>query len=302
MQPMQPMRVDWVASPPVPLRPYRSRRPDPHYSGPPAYPAPPRWGFPALTWRWPTTVPGADKPVAQPVDRMRALAGSAVPLLWITGVAAAFTAGAELLRYILLLVSRDAVLPAGLLHTSDALVVTGGVVAPVSAALAALVGILWLLRARQVAGELTSTRPDRPNWQVVAGVLVPGVNLVLPGATLAELEHTILGRPSAERPRPSRELLHWWGWWAASLLASGITLLWSLRAGVQAQADGVLWHLLADALVAVVAIRSVRLLKRYNALLAPVNPASVQRYELISVRGADLPELPRRERPKDAVR
>ncbi|WHT23414.1 DUF4328 domain-containing protein [Crossiella sp. CA-258035] len=299
---MQPMRVDWVASPPVPLRPYRPRRPEPHYSGPPAYPAPPRWGFPALTWRWPTAVPGADKPVAQPVDRMRALAGSALPLFWITGAAAAFTAAAELLRYILLLVSRNAVLPAGLLHTSDALVVTGGVITPVSAALAALVGILWLLRARQVAGELTGTRPDRPNWQVVAGLLIPGVNLLLPGATLAELEHTILEKPPAERPKPSRELSQWWLIWAVSLLVSGITLLWSLRTGVQAQADGVLWHLAADALLALVAIRSARLLKRYNALLAPVNPATVRRFELISVRGAELPLLPRRERPKDAVR
>lgn len=299
---MQPMRVDWVASPPAPLRPYRQRRPAPHYSGPPAYPAPPRWGFPALTWRWPTAVPGAEQPVARPVDRMRSLANSAVPLLWITGAAAAVSAVAELFRYVLLLVSRDAVLPAGLLHTSDALVVTGGIVTPVAAALTALVGILWLLRARQVAAELAGTRPDRPNWQVVAGLLIPGVNLVLPGAILAELEHTILGKPASERPKPSAELRVWWLWWAAHLLVSGATLLWSLRTSVQAQADGVLWHLAANALLAVVALRSVRLLQRFHALLAPVNPATVQRYELISVNGADLAPLPRRERPRDAVR
>ncbi|MBP2475433.1 hypothetical protein JOF53_004305 [Crossiella equi] len=299
---MRPMQVDWVASPPAPLRPYRPRRRAPYYGGPPSYPAPPRWGFPALTWRWPTAVAGADKPVARPVDRMRALASSAVPLLWITGVASAATAVAEAFRYVLLLFSRSSVLPAGLVHTSDALVITGGIVTPVGAVLAAIASVLWLLRARQVAGEQTGTRPDRPNWQVVAGLLIPGVNLALPGATLAELEHTVLGKPAHERPTPSRELLLWWGFWAGSLLVSGITLLWSLRSGVQAQADGVLWHVLADALVAVVAIRSVKLLQHYNALLAPVNPALVQRFELVAIRDAELAPLPRRERPKDAVR
>ena len=70
---------------------------------------------------------------------MRTLAAVAVPLLGLTAMLALVTAGAEAWRYALLLASRTDAVPAGPLHASDALVVTGGVVSLLSAALAGAV-------------------------------------------------------------------------------------------------------------------------------------------------------------------
>src|SRR4051812_31768120 len=181
-------------------------------------------------------------------EKMRGLAGVAVPLLGLTALLVVVTAGAEAWRYALLLDSRFDAVSAGPLHVSDALVVTGGVVSLLSSLLAGAVTVGWLVHASAAAAQAAEVTRTRRSWQLVAGVLLPGVNLVLPGAALAELEHAALGADPTRRPRPSPLILGWWAAWTAGLLMAGITLLWSLREGVQARADGVLLHVATDLL------------------------------------------------------
>ena len=102
--------------------------------------------------------------------------------------------------------------PPGAVAASDALVAAAGWVAPVVAALAGLLLVLWTVRATEAAAEQAGVRPSRSARMIVLGWLVPGLNLSVPGSALAEIEHAALGRPAGQRPRPSRLLL---GWWAA---------------------------------------------------------------------------------------
>jgi hypothetical protein len=280
--PMAPATY-WVASPPgehsgPPLAP---RRP---YTGPPRYTVPPRWGFPLLGWRWPAPLSTTGVSVG---DRMRMLAATAIPLLWLTAVLMFATAGAELWRYALLLASRTDAVPGGPLRASDALVVTGGVVSVLASVLAASVTLSWLLRAAATAAETAGVSQPRPAWQLLAGVLIPGVNLLVPGSVLAELEHAALGLDPNRRPRPSRLVAVWWALWAAGLLFAGLTLLWSLRQGVQAQADAVLLHMITDLLAGAVAIGTVVVVRRLTALLSP--PKLGRRSRMLPVRVAGGP-------------
>ena len=106
---------------------------------------------------------------------MRGLAAVAVPLLGLTALLVVVTGGAEAWRYSLLLESRFDAVPAGPLHTSDALVVTGGVVSLLSSVLAGAVTLGWLVHASTTAAQAAAVTRARPSWQLVAGVLVPGL-------------------------------------------------------------------------------------------------------------------------------
>jgi hypothetical protein len=216
---------------------------------------------------------------------MRALASIAVPLLGLTAALVLVTAGAEGWRYALLLASRTDAVPAGPLRASDALVVSGGVVSLLASALAGAVTLGWLTHAAAAAAEMAGVRPARPTWHLLAGVLVPGINLVLPGAVLAELEHAALRRDPNRRPNPSRLVRWWWVSWATGLMLTGITLCWSLRSGVQARADGVLLHGATDLVAAVVAITTVMVVRRLTRLLSPIQPGSARRMVVVRVPG-----------------
>lgn len=252
------------------------------YTGPPAYREIPRWGLPRVIWR--RTLPLAGVPPDH-VSRMRALAGSAVPLLWLTAVVAVLSAAAEGWRYAILLASRTGSVAATPLRISDVLVVTGGVMTGLAGALAAGVVLAWLIRAYAAAAESAGVAPARPRWQLIAGVLVPGVNLLVPGAVLAELEHAALGGDPARRPRPSRLVLAWWVVWAASLLVAASTLLWGLRDTIQAQADGVVLTAATDLLAAAVAVLTAIVLRRLTALLSPGALRRSRRMVVVGVPG-----------------
>lgn len=279
--------IQWVASPPQgPPRGARpARRP---YSGPPSYPFPPRWGFPRLTWR--RSAPFAT-PEQSPAEQMRAMAGSTVPLLWIAGAIALGTGLAELSRYLILLDSRTDAVAQTPLFVSDLAVLTGGVVSLIASALAALATLTWLVRAYLAAAEAAGVRPARPTWQLIAGVLIPGVNLLLPGAILAEIEHAAMGNDPNLRPRPSRLLVAWWIAWAAGLLLGVLAMLWGLRSGVQAQADSVLLHIAVDVTAALVALLTVRVVHRLTALLGPLPADRVRRMVVVRVGPADATEF-----------
>lgn len=259
--------LQWTAAPPPstapPPRPWRAP-----YSGPPRYPFLPRWGFPAQAWVDPD-------PVTSPPDPLRAarsILNTLVPLLWTAAVVAVVAAGAEVWRYVLLLDSRAEALSGVVVATSDALVTAAGTVAPVLAVLAGIRMVMWTLPASCAAAEGAGVRPSRSARAVVVGWVVPGLNLAVPGSVLAEIEHTASGHPADVRPRPSRLLLAWWLLWAAGVVLGVVVLLWSLRTGVQALADGVMLHAVLDLLAAATAAVTAVLVVRLTALLGPARP------------------------------
>jgi Domain of unknown function (DUF4328) len=261
--------LQWVAEPPpsvtgarVPLRPVSSR-----YTGPPRYRQRPHGGFPALPWRppgEPVTPPAAPEQVA------RSQAGVAVPLLWALAAVALLAAVAEVWRYVLLLQSRDGALSADTVAASDALVLAAGVGAVLLGLAAGGSLVAWTVQASVAAAARSGSRPSRSATDVALGWVVPGVNLAVPGSVFAEIEHGALDRPPDRRPRPSWSIRVWWALWALGVLTSALTLAWSRRSGVQAEADGVVLHALLDLLAAVTAGYTAVLVSRLTALLGPV--------------------------------
>ncbi|MHA6797834.1 DUF4328 domain-containing protein [Bounagaea algeriensis] len=294
--------VRWVATPPggTPSRPVR--RAPRRYTGPPAYAAPPRWGFPRVAWRRPRAVP-ADSHADAGV-RMAAITRPTALWLWCTAVVALLAAGAELWRYVLLLMSRSGTLSWWAVAASDALVVLSGTLLPLTAVIGAGHALVWLVRARAAAAGRAGVRNARSDWAVVLGTLVPGWNLLVPGAALAELEHTALigtgDRRSCARPAPSPLVRVWWVCWVVSLVLGWTGFAWAFRDGVQAQADGVVLHAWIAAVAAAVAVLSARVVRYLRRLLAPVDPTELRRDRVVAVRGAELP--PRRARPHNSPR
>ncbi|MFD4641580.1 DUF4328 domain-containing protein [Lentzea sp. NPDC058436] len=291
MQPLQPMRVDWVATPPPGAYPPpqgRSQRLS--YGGPPNYPVPPRWGFPLLAWRWPTAVPGTVEQ-ADSVDGVRRLGRTAQNALWLLAAVAVWGAFSEIWRYVLVAMSRFGALSAGVVSASDAMVVSSSAITITGCFLALLLGLVWVRRARNVAATLVGYGPSRSDRDVLIGLIVPGMNLVVPGSVLAELEHAVARRPADERPVPSRLLRWWWGLWAASGLTVVVVVLWSFRSSTQAMADGVLLHAFADLVLAGVAVTSALVVRRITTLLLPVDAASVRLMRVVEVKDAPEPPL-----------
>jgi hypothetical protein len=192
-----------------------------------------------------------------------------VPLLWAAAVVALVAAGAEIWRYVLLLASRDQALSATVVAASDALVSAAGTIAPVIAALAGLALVIWTVRAAAAAAAAAQVRPPRSARAIIVGWVVPGLNLAVPGSVLAEIEHAAVGRRADVRPRPSALLLAWWLLWATGVVFGLVVLLWSLRTGVQALADGVLLRAALDLLAAATAVVTALLVIRLTALLGP---------------------------------
>lgn len=254
--------LEWVARPPSDPRPVPvSRTP---YAGPPRYRLRPRGGYPALPW-----APPAGPVPPTPLDATRSVTGTAVPLLWATAAVALVAAGAEAWRYGLLLASRTDALNAPVVAASDALVLSAGTIAPILALVAGVLVVLWTVRATAAAAAGAGVVPSRRAREIVVGWVVPGVNLAVPGSVFAEIEHAALGRPAGTRPRPSRLVLGWWALWATGGVLAAVVLLWGLRAGVQARADGVVLHAVLDLLAAATAGATAVLLTRLTRLLAP---------------------------------
>ncbi|MEJ8282219.1 DUF4328 domain-containing protein [Pseudonocardia spirodelae] len=285
--------LEWVATTPGGQASSPPQRRD-RYTGPPRYRAVPRWGLPVGPWRAPAA--SDDEPLL-PVHRARALAAQLVPVLWVTVVMSLVAAVAESWRYGLLLLSRTDALSADAVGWSDALVWFGGWSSVVAAVAAGVLTISWSLWAHRAAADRAGARAWRSRRRIVAGWVVPGWNLVAPGSLLAETEHAALELPPGRRPSPSRELLVWWALWAACVLLAVVALLWRLRTGTQALADGVVLHLWADVLAAVTAWRTVRVVRLLTALL---EPRAQGPRELLVSRQAANPDAVRAERAEPA--
>jgi Domain of unknown function (DUF4328) len=269
----------WVASPPdTPSTsgsstsgPASAERPSGGYTGPPRYTETPQWGYPAQPWR--TEAPEDSADPVDPIRRIELQAGLLVPLLRGLAVLAALSCAGEIWRYILLLQSRSGALEAGTVAASDALVTAASWVTTSTSVGVGAYLLFWVLRVSRASAARAGVRPSRGRRALLLGWLVPGLNLTVPGSTLAEVEHTALGSPAGERPEPSKLLRVWWGLWAANVLLGVVTVLWSLRSGVQAKADGVELHALVDLVVAVTAEVTARVVSRLTALMCPPAPA-----------------------------
>lgn len=271
----------WVATPPPGgTRPPAAETPRRPYTGPPSYRGVPRWGFPALPFLRET----GPEPVADWL-RARALAQTLVPALWATAAVALLAAGAEIWRYVLLVMSRSGALSAGVVSASDMLVAGAGWLVTVLGLLTGLLVVGWSVRASRAAAERADRVPSRSARDIVVGWVVPVVNLSVPGSVLAEIEHGALDRPADERPRPSRELLVWWAVWAVGVVLAIVVFALSFRTGVQARADGVVLHALVDLVAAAVAVLTARLVAGLSLLLGPVR--APVRETLVTVRAGD---------------
>lgn len=253
-----------------------------------------------MVWRWPTAVQGTSAAVPVPSQRLRLIARNAVAVLWTLVALAAVASGAELWRYVLLVLSRDSALSSAVVGASDALVLTFSLLTFVVAAFAFAVSVWWLLVARKAAADEAGQHPPRPTWQVLVGLLVPGLNLAMAGSILAELEHAAIRRPANQRPKPSRLVLAWWGAWIANALLLTLTVLWRTRDGVQAQVDAVVLTAFSDLSAVLLALATVLVVRRFTRLLAPMDEQLVRPLRVLRVQ--DAPELPRRARPRTAAR
>ncbi|MEU6641392.1 DUF4328 domain-containing protein [Saccharomonospora sp. NPDC046836] len=303
MQPGQTggqMRVRWVATVPGGGVPRRRARPDGHYAGPPSYSTPPRWGFPNVVWRWPTAVPGTASGVLVPLQRLRMIARNALTVLWTMAALATIAGAAEFWRYALLVRSRDSALSPGVVGASDAFVLAFSLLSFVMALFAIAGTVWWLFVARSAAADEAGQEPPRPTWQVLVGTLVPGPNLVLAGSIVAELEHAAMRRPVDARPRPSRLVLAWWAVWVLNAVLLALTVVWRMRDGVQADADGVVLSGLTDLSAAALALVTAQVVRHVTRLLAPLDTRRLRPMRVVKVTGA--PELSRRPRPIGATR
>lgn len=284
-------RVRWVASPPPgAVRPRRVRQPE-HYTGPPAYPVPPRWGFPNLTWREPTLVPGTPSSYPRPVERVRLLSRNAVALLGFLAGLALVGAAAEFWQYALLVISRDTALDTDVVAMSDTLQIIAGLLTVVFGLLGIASVLWWLVVARQAAADENGHEPPRSTGQVLIGTLVPGLNFVVAGSILAELEHAILRRPAEQRPRPSRLVLAWWAAWLLNAVFMILVIIWRVRDGVQAQADAVLFNALLDTSATLLAVLTAVMVHRLTSLLAPISLDRVRVRRVVAVKDAPAPAL-----------
>ncbi|MTD56396.1 DUF4328 domain-containing protein [Amycolatopsis sp. RM579] len=280
-----------MASPPPGAVPPRRAKPAERYTGPPAYPVAPRWGFPNLTWREPTLVPGTPSSYPPPVQRVRLLSRNAVTILWFLAGLALIGAVAEFWRYVLLVISRDAALSSGVVAMSDALEIVSSLLTAVFGVLALASTLWWLVITRQAAADESGHEPPRATSQVLVGVLVPGLNLVMAGSILAELEHAVLRRSPSQRPRPSRLVLAWWAAWVLNAMLMILVLVWRFRGGVQAQADGVFLSGLLDTSAALLAVLTAVVVHRLTSLLAPVSLDRLRVRRVVAVKGAPAPRL-----------
>ncbi|PVZ09608.1 DUF4328 domain-containing protein [Actinomycetospora cinnamomea] len=263
--------VRWVALPPDALHPGEPRVPRRPYAGPPRYRTTPRWSL--RSWM-PAPEPGDEGPLATPRPReaeevLRRTAGLLVRLATTTAALAGIAAVAEAWRYGLLVASRSSALSPGPLAFSDALVTLVGLLTPVAALATGGLFLRWLHLARGIAASISGTRPARRTWAVIVGSVLPGPNLTVPGAALAEVEHAASGEPASARPRPSTPVWRWWLAWDASVVLGVVAVLRGLGDSTQALADAVLLHALADVAAAVAALATVRVVAHLTELLAP---------------------------------
>ncbi|TKV56821.1 DUF4328 domain-containing protein [Nakamurella flava] len=288
----------WVAHPPgqpaVPGETGPPTEPLPRVVAGPSAPEPaaprvaatghPRWGLPMVVW---TEKADGGRPATAP----RPLLGWAAGLLLAVAGLALFSAGAEIWRFVLLLQGRTAVLPAGVVRTSDVLVATAGLFTPAVTVAAFIVCVLALLRTSRWAADQAGVQPPRTTTALLLRLLVPGWNAYGAGQVLMET-HALLLRPPAlpgpidpvdrsarVRRRGRRLILAWWAAWVINIGLVVATIARGWGGSLQAIADTVELHIAVDLVAAVGAVLGAVVLRRF-AQLADVQPTPSPRWQV----------------------
>ncbi|PFX01955.1 hypothetical protein CJ469_03273 [Nocardia farcinica] len=246
--PPQRRNYRWVARKPD----HRVRKPG--GTGPvaptptPRYREIPRWGLHDL----PPPAPAAAR------SRLDDFASNTERLLILTAWLFGLAALAEVLRYLILLRNRTRLIHPFVLTLSDVFVWATGLAAVVFALGTAVALAGWLIRTRRATYARTGHADPRAPYAILLGCLVPVVNLLWPGVYLAELA-TATGDPRAERA-----VRIWWCAWVGNGVLVAAALLWRTADSLQAQADGVAFTALTDAVAAAVAVLTLAVVRLFD--------------------------------------
>lgn len=318
-------RPRWVASVPPHVGARKRRRPvEPEYTGPPSYPATPRWGFPNVLWRTPTAVPGTPSVRRNTQASLHLLGTATATLVAMVAVLAGGAGLLELWRYGLLVASRDSALPAMQVLTSNVTALTFAISASIVGFVTMLVAIAWLLAARAEAARRLDVVPARSTTEVVlrltglwialaavfgveqlvtlprdvvvvagpvliGGTLVAAVVLAAP--VVVETEHLAVGKDVDDRPRPSRLVLVWWAAWVGNAVCAAVTLWLRMRGGIQAEADAMVLTAVTNLSAAVLAVVTALLVRQLRSLLSPDVAQRHPRQRVVAVHDAPDPPL-----------
>ncbi|TWH23035.1 uncharacterized protein DUF4328 [Rhodococcus rhodochrous J45] len=271
----------------------------------PSYREMPRWGL---------LDPLPDEDVEP--DRAETAADLAPTLLVGTAVVFGLAALAEAVRYGVLLYNRTRLVDPLVLAVSDAAVWATQVVGPVVALAAAVASGLRLIDLRRRIYAERGLAESRSPLSILAGLVVPGLNLAMPGVFLTEI---------ADRdPRLLRAIRTWWVLWVVNGVLVVVLLAWRQRDTLQARADGVLLTAVLAALGAVVALSTLHVLRLFDdtdlwgrplrrhrfthatgpasSPIAPIVPAAVREQEQARQDRDDVPDEQAGERADDEER
>lgn len=280
--PTEPLPRVAGGPPPVDGRDQYGRRPPTATGTDPAAGRHPRWGLPTVAWTGPTATPPAP-------PNPRSVLTAAITLLLATAVLAVLSAAAETWRFALLLQGRSAVLPAGVVATSDVLVAAAGLFTPVVTLAAVVTVVLALLRTTDWAADRAGLRPPRSRAGLVLRLLVPGWNVYGAGQVVIETHALLVAPPvaaggvdpidrsAAVRRRDRRLIGAWWCAWIVNVGLLVATLARGLGGSLQAIADTVELHIALDLAAAVTAALAGGVLHRMRRL-TDVSPASRYRW------------------------
>jgi hypothetical protein len=236
----------------------------------PRYAQTPQWG---LIDPPPLQQTTSRTPLAYFADRVE-------PLLIVTAMLFVLAAVAEGFRYGVLLRNRGHLIEQWVLTCSDAAVWSTAVMSLLAALFAALGAVGWLIRARTDEYDSRGRHDPRATPTLVAGCLIPLLNLIAPGVFLTEL--------AQHRPHRQRLAVRiWWCTWVLGAAMAVGAIAWRSADSLQAKADGVIFTAVTDLVAAGVALVSLwtifalegrdmrgraRRLKRWLAATGPHRP------------------------------
>ncbi len=163
---------------------------------------------------------------------------------------------AEAFRYGLLVFNRVRLVDPLTLAISDAMVWSTQLSGPLVAVAAAVAVAcrLHVERARVFADRgLTDPRPLR---EILVGVLVPGLNLVMPAVYLREI--------AGDDRRLRRAIRLWWTAWVTGGVLVVANVLWRNQDSLQARADGVVLAAVTAAVGVATALLALLVIRRLD--------------------------------------
>lgn len=252
-------------APPLP-RGRRSRRPTPRYA------VIPRWGL-------------ADRVVQIAPTGAKTKAGSSATAvritLCVTLLVFCIAALAYSVRYVLLVVNRNTLLNSLMADAADWLGDAASIAAVVAVIASVVMLIQWLIARRAAAFKRYTLPEHRPLRQLLAGCLVPLVNLLWAPVYLIEL-----AKIEHHYARLRAPIVVWWITWVFSYAASIYAIVTSFAADAQGIATNTIWMVIAYLFAAATVVAVVRVLEGFE--LKPVE-RSVHRWLVV---GDGRPTVP----------